>query len=239
MNINDVHRVILFILNKEQNAFISHEEIDLVLDKAQLVLFNQYHTNPRLPAQVQASLYGESQRIDDALSQFKSKYTFTNISSASGIITLPSDYMHLLSMYTTVYSNTLNRNIYSSVQVLNEEELIERLESQVVPVSIDEAVAIMNSQNKIQLFPEVPQTGGVYYLRRPAIPKFGYTISGRTVTYNPTAYDAITQPTGSTQLEWRDFDIMNIVSIALSYYGINMRDQEIQQFAEIKTQAGQ
>lgn len=239
MNINDVHKIILFILNKEQNGYISHEEVDMVLDKAQLVLFNQYHTNPRIPSQTQASLYGDSQRIDDALSPFKSKYTFTNLTSASGILTLPDDYMHLLSLYTTVYASALNRNVYSSVQVLNEEELIERLESQVIPIGLDEAVAIMNSQNKVQLFPEVAQTGGVYYLRRPNVPKFGYTTSGRTITYNPTPYNPSTQPTGSTQLEWRDFDIMNIVSVALSYYGINMSNQEIQQFAEIKTQQGQ
>jgi len=239
MDINDIHKVILFILNKEQNGYVSHEEIDLVLDKAQLVLFNQYHTNPKVPAQSQSFLYGESQRIDDSLSAFKSRYTFTTLTSPSGIVTLPADYMHMISLYTTVYSNTLSRNVYSAVQVMNEEELIERLESQVIPVSQDEPIAIMNSQNRIQLFPEVAQTGGVYYMRRPAVPKFGYTSSGRSITYNPTPYNPSTQPTGSTQLEWKDFDIMNIVSIALSYYGINMSDQEIQQFAELKTQQGQ
>lgn len=230
MNIQDIHNTILLIINKEQNAYLSHEEIDLVLDKAQLVLFNQYHTNPRTPAQAQFSVYGESQRIDDALSAFKSKYTFTNLTSPSGIVTLPTDYMHLLSLYTTVYSNALSRNIYSAVQVLNEEELIERLESQVIPVTLDEPIAIMNSQNKVQLFPEIGQTGGVYYLRRPAVPKFAYIQAGRTITYDPFY---------SIQLEWRDFDIMNIVSVALSYYGVNMSDQQIQQFAEIKTQQGQ
>lgn len=230
MDLKVIHDTILFYLNKEQNGYVTHGEIDSVLDKAQLVLFNQYHTNPKLPSQAQAALYGESQRIDDALSLFKAKYTFTPVSSPSGVVTLPSDYMHLLSCYTTVYSSQLARNVYSGVQVLSEEELIERLESQVIPVSVDDPVGIMNNQNKIQLFPEQGQTGGVYYLRRPVAPVFVYTQSGRTVTYNQGA---------STQLEWRDFDVSNVISIALSYYGLNLSSAEVMQFAQLKIQEGQ
>lgn len=236
MDIKVVHDIILFYLNKAQNGYVTHEEIDEVLDKAQLVLFNQYHTNPKLPSQAQAALYGESQRIDDALSTFKAKYTFTPVSSPSGIITLPSNYLHLLSLYTTVYNSQLGRNIYSAVQVLSEEELIERLESQVIPVSLEDPIAIMNSQNLIQLFPEQGQTGGVYYLRRPATPKFAYTQSGRVITYIPPNP---ANPASSVNLEWRDFDVNNVISIALSYYGLNLSNQEVMQFAQIKQQEGQ
>lgn len=235
MDIKVIHDTILFYLNKAQNGYVSHEEIDSVLDKAQLALFNQYHTNPKLPSQAQAALYGESQRIDDALSAFKAKYTFApgtipNSISSGGVVTMPANYLHLLSMYTTVYNNQLGRNVYSGVQVLSEEELIERLESQVIPVTPDDPIAIMNSSNQIQLFPETAQSGGVYYLRRPVAPVFAYTQTGRTITYNPIA---------STQLEWRDFDINNIISIALSYYGLNLSSQEVMQFAQVKQQEGQ
>lgn len=227
MNIQDTHNLILLIVNKEQNAYLSHEDIDLVLDRAQLTLFNQYHTNPKLPPNAQGFIYGNNQTIDDALSPFKYKYTFTT--SSNGIVTLPSDYMHLISVYTTVYNSTLARNVYSAVQVMNEEELIQRLESQVVPVTSDDPIGIMNYQNKIQLFPEAVSSGGVYYFRRPLTPKFAYTQSGRTITYDSN---------NSQDLEWRDSDVMNIVSIALSYYGLNMSSQDVQQFAELKTQQG-
>lgn len=230
MDLKVIHDTILFIIRKEQNAFISHEEIDQILDRAQLVLLNQYHTNPKLPASVQAATYGESQRLDDSLSIFKSKYTFNNGTTSSGIITLPSDYLHLLALYTTTYNSQLGRNVYSAVQILNESELIERLESQVIPVTSEDPIGIMNSQNKIQLFPEVPSSGAVFYLKRPTPPQFVYTQSGRTITY-----DSI----NSVQLAWRDFDILNIIVIALSYIGINISSADIMQFAEIKTQQGQ
>lgn len=230
MDLKVIHDTIRYYVNKDQQAFISPAEIDLVLDKAQLVLFNQYHTNPKLPAKVQLATYGESQRIDDALSPFKERFTFTTANTAGGVVTLPANYLHLLSLYTTQYNNQLQRNVFSAVQVLNEEELIERLNSQVIPVSAEDPIAIMNKENKIQLFPESPTNGGVYYLRRPVAPVFVYTQTGRTVVYNQA---------GSTQLEWRDMDVNNIIAIALSYYGINMSSQEVMQFAELKTQQGQ
>lgn len=230
MDLKVIHDTILYFLNKEQNGFVTHEEIDLVLDKAQMVLFNQYHTNPKLPANPAIVSYGESQRIDDALSVFKDRYTFANVDTPSGVITLPANYQHLLSLYTTVYNSTLGRNVYSGVQVLNEEELISRLESQVIPVTPDDPIAIMNKQNKIQLFPESPATGGVYYLRRPETPVFVYTQSGRTIIYNQA---------GSTQMLWRDMDVMNIIVIALSYYGLNMSSADVVQFAQMKETQGQ
>lgn len=230
MNINDIHNVILLALNKDQQAYFSHEEIDQNLHSAQLVLFNRYHTNPYIPAKVQAATYGESQRIDDALSPFKEKYTFTTSNTASGIIQLPADYMHLISLYTTQYNSQLGRNIYNAVQVMNEEELIERLNSQIIPVSVDDPIAIMNKDNKVQLFPEVATNGGVYYFKKPVPPKFAYTQTGRTVTYDPA---------NSVQLAWREDDILNLICIALSYYGINMSSQEVMQFAQVKQQEGQ
>jgi len=230
MDLKVIHDTILYFLNKEQNGFVTHEEIDLVLDKAQMVLFNQYHTNPKTPANPAMINYGESQRIDDALSVFKDKYTFGTVDTPGGVITLPANYQHLLGLFTTVYNATLLRNVYSGVQVLNEEELISRLESQVIPVTPDDPIAIMNKQNKIQLFPESPATGGVYYLRRPAVPAFVYTQSGRTITYNQG---------GSTQLEWRDMDVMNVIVIALSYYGLNMSSADVVQFAQVKEAQGQ
>lgn len=230
MNINDIHNVVLFYLNKDQQGFVTHEEIDETLDRAQLTLFNQYHANPKLPARAQAELYGESQRIDDALSPFKEKYTFNGGLTPSGVITLPADYMHLSALYTTTYNSQLGRNIYSAVQVLSEDELIERLESQVIPVSSEDPVAIMNSFNRIQLFPEVPSTGAVYYFKRPPVPKFAYTQVGRAITYDSA---------NSVQLLWRDSDIPNLIVISLSYFGLNLSSEMIMQFANIKDQQGQ
>jgi hypothetical protein len=230
MDINTIHSTILFYLNKEQNGYVTHEEIDEVLDRAQMVLFNQYHTNPKLPAQAQANVYGESQRMDDALSPFKASYTLNAGNTPGGLITLPAGYMHLINLYTTTFNSQLGRNVYSGVQMLSEEELVERLESQVIPVTPEDPVGIMLSQNRIQLYPATTATGQVNYFTRPVKPVFAYTQVGRVITYNQA---------GSTQMLWKDMDINNIISTALSYFGLNFSSQEVMQFAELKNAQGQ
>lgn len=233
MNIKNIHDIILFYLNKAQQGFVTHEEIDAVLDRAQIALFNKYHANPMIytiPGRKENFGYGDSQRMDDALSPFKLTYTYTNSDTPGGVITLPSNYMHLIALYTTQFVGSLGRNVVNPVQVLAEEELIERLESQVLPVTLFEPICIMNAQKRIQLFPEVPQSGKVYYFKRPAVPKFSYAQSGRTITYDPLT---------SVQLEWSQADLNNVISEALAYYGLNLQSAELVQFAQLKLQEGQ
>jgi hypothetical protein len=233
MDLKVIHDTIQFYLNKAQNEFISHGEIDLVLDRAQLAQFNDYYNNHKVyrpDNQVPVIGYGENQRINDALSPFKATYAFVNADTPGGIVSLPSNYMFLIALSTTQYVNSLGRNVTNPVSVLNEEEMIYRLESQVLPVTIDDPICIMNASNKIQLFPDVPQSGKVYYFRRPVAPNYVFSLSGRTETYNQA---------GSTQLEWREADVNNIISKALSYYGLNVSSQEIMQFAQVKINEGQ
>jgi hypothetical protein len=40
-------------------------------------------------------------------------------------------------------------------------------------------------------------------------------------------------------MPWKDMDVNNIISIALSYFGLNFSSQEVIQFAELKTAQGQ
>jgi len=81
---------------------------------------------------------------------------------------------------------------------------------------------------QIQLYPSTDSyTGNLYYMKRPVKPVYGYTIvGGRQIVYNPET---------STQLQWRDTDIDTILLKALSSIGINLSDQEVSQFAELKS----
>lgn len=233
MTIQLTHDIIQFYLNKEQNAFISHEEIDMVLDRVQMDQFIEYYNNHKLyrpDNQVPVVGYGESQRINDALSPFKATYAFTTTDTAGGIVSLPANYMFLISLYTTLYINQLGRNVTNPVTVLNEEELIYRLESQVLPVTVDDPICIMNAANKIQLFPEVPQSGKVFYFRKPAAPKYNYTVDSadpRKLNFTST---------GSQDLEWRDADVNAIIVKALAYYGLTMTSADLVQFSQVKQQ---
>lgn len=119
--------------------------------------------------------------------------------------------------------------IYYGVKMVNEDELSNRLNSQIDPVNASNPVGEVLQLRKIQLYPKVnTYTGAVSYMRKPIKPVYGYTVTGgRTIVYDPAT---------STQLEWRESDVNMVLLKALSSIGINLSDAEVSQFAEVKSQ---
>ncbi len=153
MDLNEAYTLLNFYINKSQGGWYSPEELTLIVDRAQKTLYNTYYTK-----------YSTSQRLDDALAPFKVDYQFTNITSPNGLITTPEDYLDLLGIYTIVTgSDNITRK--KPVEVVNEEELVYRLNSQVVPVTVNQPIAVIKEDWKIQLYPEQAQAAVVMYLR--------------------------------------------------------------------------
>ncbi len=233
MDIGLVHDLILQFLSKERNGEVTHEEIDKFLNRASYAHFNDLYNNPqrwRLDKNIGQIYYGGSQRINDALAPFKKLQSFTTGDTPGGVLTLEEDFQHLVALVATVFSTPLARNVFYPIEVLNEEEMVDRLESQVSPVSSINPIAIMNDQNMIQLFPETTHSGRVYYFSKPVPCEFVYTQVGRVVTYDEV---------NSTPLEWSDLETYNIITLALSYFSVPLTAAEVSQFAEAKQKDGQ
>jgi len=80
-----------------------------------------------------------------------------------------------------------------------------------------------------RLYPTHAYNGNVTYLKRPVRPVFGYSvISGRVIVY-----DAGT----STQLEWSSDWVNVILMKSLLSLGINIKDSDITNFAQAKTES--
>lgn len=207
-NINDIYNQMLFIVRKERGVFVTVNEAMQTLDNAQLEAVEEWF-----------STYGTTQIIHDAIRKLRVQKSFT--SDSTGLVTFDSDYLHLIGGAYTVSGSTIN-----NVRFLNEDELALALKSQLRVVSTSNPIAIDASVG-FRLYPAATQSGFYNYLRRPAAPVLGYTQSGRTITYDPNT---------STQLEFTDVYINNIISRALKFWSINMAEQDIQQFAQIQTQ---
>lgn len=150
------------------------------------------------------------------------------IASGATITTyLYKEYLDLLDV--TIKYTANSRDTYYSVKMTNEDELADKLNSQINPPIITAPVGIMYQRRSIQLFPANSiYSGFVHYMRRPKKPVYGYSvIGGRSIVYDPSQ---------SVQLEWKDSDINFILLKALSSIGINLSDQEVSQFAEMKSQ---
>ena len=198
----------IFIVRKERGVFVTIPEAMQTLDNAQLEAVEEWF-----------STYGTTQIIHDAIRKLRVQKSFT--SDSTGLVTFDSDYLHMIGGAYTVSGSTIN-----NVRFLNEDELALALKSQLRIVSTSNPIAIDASVG-FRLYPAATQAGFYNYLRRPATPVLGYTQSGRNITYDPNT---------STQLEFTDVYINNIISRALKFWGINMAEQDIQQFAQLQTQ---
>jgi hypothetical protein len=110
----------------------------------------------------------------------------------------------------------------------NEDEISFRLMSQIDPLTEEFPIGEVVSKGVFQLYPATGYTGKVTYLRRPNKPNAVYTVNGRVITINEPA---------STQIEWLE-NWQNAVLIkALSSIGINLGEQDIMQYSELKSQS--
>lgn len=218
MTIQEAHEFLNFWIGKYIGAFYTPEQLDTLIDRGQMSYFEDL-----LPK------YGTSQRIRDALSPFKSYYDFTTGSTPLGVITIPTskNMIHFLDGYVTITDPNLPFPIHEIV-FPNEDELTIKLRSQIDPVTASNPVGEWVGGNVIQLWPKTPNSGRLNFYRKPNPPVFAYSlVSGRVVVYN----------SGSSQsLEWKPQDHLPILMKALSHVGVNLKEKELAEFAEIKQQ---
>jgi len=153
-----------------------------------------------------------------------------NIEPITAIATGNSITTYIFREYLDLLDITIhNASNYYSIKMTNEDELADKLNSQINPPISTAPVGIMFQRRSIQLYPaNTVYTGFVHYMRRPVKPVYGYSVvGGRSIVYNPSQ---------SVQLEWKDTDVNFILLKALSSIGINLSDQEASQFAEMKSQ---
>lgn len=209
-NLNDIYTFMEFIVRKERGVFVTIPEFESTLDNAQIEAVEEWF-----------KLYGTTQSIHDAIRKLRVQKQFTT--SSDGILTFDSDYLHMIGGGFTVNGSTIN-----TIRFLNEDELSFALKSQLRTVSASNPIA-KDIATGLQLFPQIQHIGFYNYLRRPAKPVYGYTQApgSRTIVYDNAT---------STQLEFTDVYINNIISRALKFWGINMAEQDIQAFAQNQTQ---
>lgn len=214
MDLLNIHNDLLFLANKERN-FWPRADIDAALHRASIDAFNLYY--PR---------YSKDQDAIDALATFKKKITFTEQTTTAGIIDLSKkEYQHLLSMYVVNYNNQRQQQEPQEVIIIPEDELAKRLKSQMEPVTKQTPIATVSEKGVIQLYPEVPNNGHLFYLKTPTAPKFEASYEGRKENYNQS---------NSEQLEWADAYIPMIITGALQILGINIESERLKQYTQSK-----
>lgn len=217
MTLAQIHDQLNFYINKYTGVYYSPQELDLALDRGQMALFTDLR-----------SQYATSQRVQDALAPFLATYDFTPSTTTSGYIVVPSNSNYLALLDIQIQFQISNRIVYAGIPIVNKDERVNRLNSQLDPVTTTSPIAEVTAQRYFKIYPQGGYTGTLTYFRRPVAPNFVYnTISGRVIVFNEA---------GSTNLEWPEDCINQVVIKALSIIGINLSDTEINQFSQIKSQ---
>lgn len=203
-NISDIYEFVRYIVRKQRGVFINTTDVCNNLDFGQMDAFYDYF-----------NLYGVNQTIHDALRPFRVYQTFT--SNASGGVSFQDDYLHMIGNPLIGSEDNL-----SNIRMINEDERGAALKSQLRPISATRPI-LVDSDTGFSIHPRQVITGVYTYLRRPAKPVYGYTQAGRQITYS----DA-----DSTQLEWNEQYVNNIIARSLKYAGVNIEDAGVLQFAE-------
>jgi len=218
MDLKIFHDTVRYFVNVEQGGWLSPEEIDNITDRAQMWLFTS-----SIPS------YGKTSKATDPLSPFSVNQSFTT--AGDGIITLPTNaavspcYEALPVVTVSYYDGTKMR--YKGTKLFNEDEIAERLDSQVLEPTVTDPIAQETVRGTIQLYPKTVLTGFCTYLRRPKPPVFVYTMDDKTIVYDQGA---------STQLEWTESNINKILVKALNMFGVNLSDEMLIQYTEMKNQ---
>lgn len=212
MTLNEAYNFLNFWINKKLGLWYPPDELDMAVDRGSIALYNSLYAK-----------YGTSTRVNNALNTFKQTYQFTNVTSPGGIVTIPDVYMNFIDAYVQ-YVDTGGHVRYKAVPIVNEDEKAGRMDSQVIPMTVDNPFAEMIGNGIIQLYPKTAQAGYVTYFRRPAKPYYAYTLmSGRVIVYNGPA---------STQLDWPETMITSVMAKAMESIGINMTEDMIIQWTD-------
>ena len=225
MNIKEAVDYLNFWIRKERGAFYTIDESVNIIDLAQNAYFNDI-----MPK------YATSQIVKDTLQPFKETLTFSPTTTTNGRITINDiNYYDLLDCSISFIQD--GRDQFYSIKMTNEDELADKLNSQINPPIPTAPVgqmfttrdALQNVLYQIQLYPRQNiYEGFIHYMRKPIKPVYAYNVvGGRVIVYDPA---------NSVQLEWRSNDVNKILLKALLSIGINLSDQEVSQFAEMKSQ---
>jgi hypothetical protein len=225
MTIDQVYKFIDFTIKKSNaGGYLTPEEFNLIINRAQIQYFNKLYGNQndyRYDRPVPKISYAVTEKISNSLSPFLSDSTALVI-DGNGQVNIPNDLFQTVSL-----THTISGTDYEITRV-EQDRVANNLTSEYDAPDTEYPI-YSQLRTKFQFYPKNLATANLYYLKKPTDMVWAYT----TVSQRPV-YDAA----NSVQPLWKDMDMNEVIYIALSYVGVNLKDGDVSQFAQLKTQTG-
>ncbi len=230
VNVDTVYQKVLTLANKEQRGYITPQEFNLMADKAQLeIVENYFHTLKTAYHKIksQTEISDGVEMIMEKLSYLRSVDTTISISAASEAA-LPNCYK-----IATVYidDDDSNTSLEVEVEEVDRRRLLEMLQNPLTNPTTKRPVYIRVSNDnpddnliKIKIFPDSSSIGSctVDFYRKPNRPNWGYVVVNQKALYNFNT---------SQQFQLHPSEEETLVTKILQLAGVTIEKLELTQVA--------
>ena len=216
MNINEVYKLVSYLVDKYQGTYLSPDDFNMVVNMAQ----NQYlsfltddtgapNRNPKNPVGMSVSAI-----VADTLSGFLTEST---VAVASQLGAKPAD------LYKTVAIRTTDDDY--SVRFVASDRVASYIGNAIdAPTTTEPIYYELGSNYKV--YPNTVTSIKVSYIRNPQTLKWAYTGS--------LVYDAANSvPANNAALEWGDTDVYEIIYRAVGIIGIKLKDGDLMRASQL------
>ena len=202
INVNEVYKTALLILNKEQRGYVTPNEFNKIATQVQLQMFENYAEELNQQLRVPQADSDYSDRImntDEKLSIFKSfgNASYDNTTTpTTPFWTMPTD---LYRLGTVVYTGLNNSEV--ELQRLQRNDFY-NIQKSLLTASTKYFPTYLYENERLYVKPNGINSGvSVNYLRKPTDPRWGYSVGtlGQYI-YDPTVYGEALLNTGINTL---------------------------------------
>jgi hypothetical protein len=214
MTVDQIKQFFDYLGNKVQSGAIQISQFNLAMQRANMQLFDKVYDE-----------FERTQKITDDIQPFLTP--LKTLIASDGTFTYPSDYLHISSI-RAYYVDKNNVGIPVPIREIKNSEWGDVQQSEVAPPTL-RFPAMTQYDTYMEFLPRKSFFIQFDYIREPTPPVWAYTIvNGRAV------YDAA----NSVQLQFNDTNHNDIVMMMASFLGMNIRENDLIQYSEMKEKSG-
>lgn len=235
VSVNVVYGTLKNLVNKDQRGFVNIDEFNRFAQVAQLRIYNRLFDQLKDGSRLERAGFGQGRdkskykQVHEDLAIFAKS---SDVPKTSGVYARPSDLSRVISI-STAGDLLLGQTTRTPVEIVYDEEKIERILGSTLNAP-SESFPVALVTGDIEVFPESIQKIKVRYYK---IPQSFTTAATPARSDDPPtlATNAGTETYDSTNS--RDFELpehylMDLVLEIAELIGVNLRDAEVQTFAQ-------
>ena len=225
VNVDTVYQKVLTLANREQRGYITPQEFNLLADKAQLDILNNYFHDiktAQIKPKNQTGFGDELESLSEKLQPFRSSTTIENDGS-SAILTLP----------TALYKIDVISRTEGEVVELSKKEVLLTENNPLTKATTNRTVYVREASDTIKLYPtpagttSAPISFEIQFFKKPTSPSWGYVVVSDKALYNSS---------NSTNFELHASEEETLVGRILELAGIAINRPDLHQAAVVDKQ---